>query len=148
MRNTWTERDLPVLQAVAEAFETNRRGQLPDVPDLVAATGLSADAVLRALDALDGEYLKFKHEGLNDEDLSTYWVEKIYPEARRATGLWPSPESQADLLLQALKDLAEDAPDVETRGKARKVLKAVGEGGQKFVIELLSSAAAKMATGG
>ncbi|GAB2740528.1 hypothetical protein [Amycolatopsis magusensis] len=147
MHDTWTTRDLPVLQAVVDAFEHNRRRQLPDVPDLVTATGFAVDVVLKALDALDGEYLSLHQHGLAD-DPANVWVEKIYPQARRATGRWPSPEHHAEALLQALRDLAEDAPDAETRGKAKKVRAALGDGGQKFLVEPISSVGAKMITGG
>lgn len=147
VRDTWTPRDLPVLEAVVSAFETNARGLRPDAPDLVTATGLPVDEVIKALDALDGEYLELR-EGVGDHtNPERFYVNEIYPAARRATGQWPSPESQAQALLQALQHLANDAPDPATRSKAKKMLTVVGEVGLKFLIELLSSLGAKTITG-
>ncbi|PRY47972.1 hypothetical protein LY71_111151 [Geodermatophilus tzadiensis] len=109
--DTWFRRDLPVLRAVARLVDGPEHGGNPYLGQVVPASGLAKPDVLAAARALaDAGYV---------EVLTTYSGEivrftGVSPEARRLTGLWPTPQGEWDRLLEQLSARAEHAPtDVE-----------------------------------
>jgi|SRR5215469_5241259 len=94
MDDTWATRDLPVLDAVVRLLEGKPEVSMADI---AAKTGLELDAVGRALMALEGPYVS---------NISKSWgfppsgwrVSAVTPDARRAIGQWPTPESIVDQL--------------------------------------------------
>ena len=131
MRETWYGRELPVLTAVVNAFEHGLADGFPDVPDIVEATGLSADDVSRSLSALDGQYLVFVQTMSGDG-----FVEKIFPAARRAVGQWPSPEDLVGRMASALREVADRTEDPTTKGRLRQAAEAIGGLAQKVLVEV------------
>ena len=81
MKDTWFSRDLPVLEAVVQAFDDNMGMALPRVQDIAETAGLSAEDVATALNTLDGQYLKFARLGTGG-DPRIWFVEEIYSTAR------------------------------------------------------------------
>jgi hypothetical protein len=59
----------------------------------------------------------------------------------REIGAWPSPDRYAEQLVAALEDAAENESDPVQRTKARKVLGAIGEVGQKAFLTRAASTA-------
>nr|MDT0666263.1 hypothetical protein [Micromonospora sp. DSM 115978] len=67
MEDTWTTRDLPVLDAIVQYFDTMKGSPFPDSFDdapvtfgdiMGASPNLTPEQVLRAARALDGEYIE------------------------------------------------------------------------------------------
>ncbi len=109
--DTWFRRDLPVLRAVARLVDGPEHGGNPYLGQVVPASGLPKPDVLAAARALAGAgYV---------EVLTTYSGEivrftGISPEARRLAGLWPTPQSEWERLVEQLTARAANAPtDVE-----------------------------------
>ena len=109
--DVWFRRDLPVLRAVARLVDEPTHGGAPYLGQVVPAAGLPKPDVQAAARALaSAGYV---------EVLTTYSGEivrftGISPEARRLAGLWPTPQTEWDRLLEQLTARAENAPtDVE-----------------------------------
>ncbi len=109
--DTWFRRDLPVLRAVARLVDAPEHGGNPYLGQVVPASGLPKPDVLTAARVLaDAGYV---------EVLTTYSGEivrftGISPEARRLAGLWPTPQSEWERLVEQLGARAANAPtDVE-----------------------------------
>ncbi len=109
--DTWFRRDLPVLRAVARLVDAPEHGGNPYLGQVVPASGLPKPDVLAAARVLaDAGYV---------EVLTTYSGEivrftGISPEARRLAGLWPTPQSEWERLVEQLGARAANAPtDVE-----------------------------------
>jgi hypothetical protein len=109
--DTWFSRDLPVLRAVARLVDGPEHGGNPYLGQVVPASGLAKPDVLAAARVLAGAgYV---------EVLTTYSGEivrftGISPEARRLAGLWPTPQSEWERLVEQVTTRAANAPtDVE-----------------------------------
>ncbi len=109
--DTWFRRDLPVLRAVARLVDGPEHGGNPYLGQVVPASGLAKPDVLAAARALAAAgYV---------EVLTTYSGEivrftGISAEARRLAGLWPTPQSEWERLVEQLSARAANAPtDVE-----------------------------------
>jgi hypothetical protein len=109
--DTWFRRDLPVLRAVARLVDGPEHGGNPYLGQVVPASGLAKRDVLAAARALAAAgYV---------EVLTTYSGEivrftGISGEARRLAGLWPTPQSEWERLVEQLTARAANAPtDVE-----------------------------------
>lgn len=118
----WFSRDLRVLDAVVTAFDEYGPEQIPDVGDLVTATGLEVVEVVKSLIALEGEFLEVGRAG----DPDNWWVASITPSARRAVGSWPTPEHLAERVIEAISEAAETASEPETKSRLQRVGGALG----------------------
>jgi hypothetical protein len=109
--DVWFRRDLPLLRAVARLVDEPEHGGAPYLGQVVPASGLPKPEVQAAARALVAAGLV--------EVLTTYSGEivrftGISAEARRLAGLWPTPQTEWDRLLEQLAARAENAPtDVE-----------------------------------
>ncbi|HEX6073909.1 MAG TPA: hypothetical protein VFZ32_01445 [Micromonosporaceae bacterium] len=137
---TWEKIDLPVLRAAVQYIEEHDYGSLPQAYDLAPIVGLDADEVGKALLRLDGAYIRSSGTmgGLADQG-----VDKLYPEARRAVGQWPTPEELADRLIQALSQAAEKEPDEERRGWLKRTAAYLGTAGRDIAVEVAGTAIAR-----
>jgi hypothetical protein len=114
--DAWFTRDLPVLRAVARLVDEPKHGGAPYLGQVVPASGLPKPEVQAAARALaSAGYV---------EVLTTYSGEivrftGISPEARRLAGLWPTPQSEWDRLLEQLAARAENAPTDGERARWR-----------------------------
>ena len=109
--DTWFRRDLPVLRAVARLVDGPEHGGNPYLGQVVPASGLAKPDVLAAARTLAAAgYV---------EVLTTYSGEivrftGISAEARRLAGLWPTPQSEWERLVEQVGTRADRAPtDVE-----------------------------------
>jgi len=119
--DVWFRRDLPVLRAVARLVDEPKHGGAPYLGQVVPASGLPKPEVQAAARALaSAGYV---------EVLTTYSGEivrftGISPEARRLAGLWPTPQSEWDRLLEQLTARAENAPTEAERARWRAFVEA------------------------
>ncbi|MFG3576412.1 hypothetical protein [Micromonospora chersina] len=132
---TWEDRDLPVLRAIVELYEESG-GRQNRPHHIVERTGLDEQSVLRSLRALDGEYV----EVTIVDDGTPVLFGRPNGEARRAVGLWPTPEVLADRLVQALALAAEQEPNEEKRGKLRSLGTWAGNAGRDLMVDVAAAA--------
>ncbi|MEU2347876.1 hypothetical protein [Modestobacter sp. NPDC049651] len=109
--DTWFSRDLPVLRAIARLVDEPPHGSAPYLGAVVPASGLPKPQVVAAARALvDGGYV----EALTNYAGEIVRFTGLSPEARRLTGLWPTPQGEWERLLEQLEQRAAGAlTDVE-----------------------------------
>jgi hypothetical protein len=85
----------------------------------------------RALTRLEGEYIEVRKPA--GPGPSRWRADKIYPDARRAVGQWPTADTRGERLAAALSQAANAEPDPVEKGKLRRAAEAVGSiSGQVF----------------
>lgn len=135
MDSTWESRDLPVLEAVVEACDSEVHA---DPAAIARATGLEYTQVQRALRALNAEHPPlFTARTQANGDI--YIVVGATGEARRRVGAWPTPEGLAARILEDLNDAAERTTDPEKRTRLREAGKALGNLGQSALAGVISN---------
>jgi hypothetical protein len=110
--DSWFSRDLPVLRAIARLVNASEHGSSPYLLGaVVPASGLPKADVIAAAKALaSAGYI----DALTNHAGDIVRVTAISAEARRLTGLWPTPQGEWDRLLEQLTARAEHATtDVE-----------------------------------
>jgi hypothetical protein len=125
MEETWTRRDFPVLRALVEHFDAPDAVRM-DLEEIEAATGLSDDAVKRALRALDEAEPPYIRGIRVGQTTYPVVVTGVTERARRQTSQWPTPEKLVDRLVTALSAAADDEPDPERQGKLRSTAMLLG----------------------
>jgi hypothetical protein len=142
-KDTWTDRDLPVLNAIVGMTEEGADGIEPH--EISSRIGLPEDQVQRALQALADEHPPFfeASEATAAEGRIVLLVANPTGYARRTVGAWPTAETLADRLTQALAKAADDEPDEEKRGWLRKTAAWFGSAGRDVAVDVASSVIAK-----
>lgn len=142
LADTWDSREYPVLRAAAAILSASGASITPS--ELATAEGLDLDEaeIEIAVSALEPTYLTIAHGPMRGGYRDLY-ITGLTDEGRRATGLWPSPETAADRLLSALEALSDRAPDEPTRSRARGALDQLGG----FSRDTLAAIAATVITG-
>jgi hypothetical protein len=110
--DTWFRRDLPVLRAVARLVDEPRHGGAPYLlGSVVPGSGLPKEQVVAAAKALAAAgYI----EPLTNHAGDIVRITGISAEARRLAGLWPTPQSEWERLVEQLTARAANAQtDVE-----------------------------------
>ncbi len=110
--DAWFTRDLPVLRAIARLVDGSDHGSSPYLLGaVVPASGLPKAEVVAAAKALAAAgYI----EPLTNHAGDIVRITAISAEARRLTGLWPTPQSEWERLTEQLAARAQHAPtDVE-----------------------------------
>jgi hypothetical protein len=115
--------------------------ELTDYHDLAEETGLPEDDVVRALAALDGEYL----EAEGSAQYAAEWVRTVHSSARRAVGAWPTPENFTERLLAELQSRASTESDPTRRGRLQRLADAGQEVGVKMIAEVVAKLAGNVA---
>ena len=123
MHDTWAARDLPVLDATVSLLEES---YMVTVSDLATRTGLDPAAVARALETLDPDYVDFRKTTTGGDP--TFWyVLKVTPQARRAVGQWPTPDSFVTRMAAELSAAAAQEEDTERRGLLSYAARLIGD---------------------
>ena len=136
MDSTWENRDLPVLAAVAEELD---REHATDAHTIARATGLDYDEVQRALRALLSEDPPLLKAGpTRGGDISL--VHGLTGEARRRVGAWPTPDSMASRLIEALGEAAGQTPDPQERTRLQEAGRALANVGQAALAGIIANA--------
>jgi hypothetical protein len=123
VQDTWAARDLPVLAATVSLLEES---YMVTVSDIAARTSMDLEDVARALEALDPAYVDFR-KTTTGGDPRFWYVLKATPEARRAVGQWPTPESLIDRLAAELSAAAAQETDPERKGLLLYAARLVGD---------------------
>lgn len=137
IKPTWEDRDLPVLRAALDLVET--KGEDYFAPYEVARiTGFDEATVQASLRALDGgQPPYFKHITWN-ADGDAYIVSSPTEQARRAVGLWPTPEHLADRFIAAYERAAEEAADEEQRSTYRRIAQMARDAGRGVLVGVMT----------
>jgi hypothetical protein len=121
--DTWSARDLPVLEATVRLLEES---YMVTVTDIAARTGLAEPDVARALEALDPVYVDFRKTTTGGDP--TFWyVLKVTPAARQAVGQWPTAEGFITRLTGELTAEAQKEPDADRKGLLTYAARLVGD---------------------
>jgi hypothetical protein len=151
--DTWTSRDLPLLRHSCAILDSNERLLARDIDP--SSIGMSEDDIVRALRALDGEYLLIKwfhpHPLLNKGDdvpRNQGVILGITGSARRAVGMWPTAETVTEQLLATLDEQIANTADQDKRSKLIKIRDAIGGAARDLFVDIVGSVATKMITGG
>jgi hypothetical protein len=135
---TWEDRDLPVLRAVVDLFEENGSGVDPESVQRI--TGFDGPTVARALRALrDNPDQPFFTDCANDADDTVVMVGAPTGWARRAVGLWPTPEILADRIIAVLDRAAEAEPDEAKRGRLKELARFVASSGRDLLVQMAAN---------
>ncbi len=115
--DAWFTRDLPVLRAIARLVDSSEHGNSPYLLGaVVPASGLPKAEVIAAAQALAAAgYI----EPLTNHNGDIVRITAISAEARRLTGLWPTPQGEWDRLLEQLTARADQAPTEVERQRWR-----------------------------
>ncbi|MDZ5445742.1 hypothetical protein U2F26_23925 [Micromonospora sp. 4G57] len=136
---TWEERDLPVLRAIVEMSDEGAWIIEPD--EIAERVGFDEAKVKSALFALAAEYPPF----FSYKDLTTYggrdigFISQPTGHARRTVGTWPTPESLADRLVQAMSEAADKEPDEEKRGRLKTAASWFGNAGRDVLVDVTAA---------
>jgi hypothetical protein len=132
MEDTWFSRDLPVLDAAVQLFQSKDYVQ---VRDLAEATGFEIGDVARSLLDMRGVYVS----GIGSMGDQANWdISYVTPEARRAVGQWPTPENVVARMAEAFSAAAEREPDPERKSKLRAFGDFLGETGKAVAAEVIA----------
>lgn len=145
MESTWENRDLPVLDAVVTIADEGDGFAYAE--QIQERTGLDDETVQRALFALGHEQPPY-FEPTVTADLDGRrigWLTNVTGSARRAVGAWPTPESLAERIVQALQGAADNEPDEQKRGKLLRAAEGVGGVGRGVLTEVIASVITKSA---
>jgi hypothetical protein len=123
VQDTWGARELPVLNATIGLLEES---YMVTVSDIAARTGLEVPAVARSLETLDPAYVDFRKTTTGGDP--TFWyVLKVTPQARRAVGQWPTPDSFVTRLAEELSAVAAQEDDTERKGLLSYAARLIGD---------------------
>ncbi|MFF8406922.1 hypothetical protein ACF06P_35505 [Streptomyces sp. NPDC015684] len=124
MESTWSDRDLPVLDALVTYLDRAAGLEYPELRDIAEVTGLEVIEVGRAALALQSA-------GLIDLRMSsgghgTWHVPAVSGEARRLVGQWPTPEQFVNQVAERLQAAADEETDPERRSRLRELASSAG----------------------
>lgn len=139
MDETWTRRDLPVLEAIVQLSERDGGGFL-DPAAIAQESGLDESETQAALLALDGEVPACVTDMRRSASGHIFLVGAPTGHARRAVGAWPTAETIAGRLITALDEAAEREPDPERKGWLRKTAAYLGHAGRDLAVEIGATA--------
>ena len=97
LADTWFTRDLPVLRAIARLIDEPPHGSAPYLGAVAPASGLPKPQVISAANALaTAGYV----QTLTNHAGEIVRFTAVSSEARRLTGLWPTPQSEWERLVE------------------------------------------------
>lgn len=138
MEDTWGGRDLPVLQAIVDAFDNPDRYQLR-LGELNGICGLPEREVQTALRALANASPSLLQYRRPPEQLSyPIIITDVTERARRLVGQWPTADSLVAEITKALSNAAEHESDPAKKTRLREAATFLGETARGVVVEVLS----------
>jgi hypothetical protein len=146
VQETWTSRDLPVLEAIAELYDEGQSDRV-DVTAVGHRTGLDKEAVQHAIRNLKnaGYITGATRVGAG----AKYgFVGALAPEGLRVVGAWPTPENLLKRLVEGLERASQDEnrPE-EERSKLRQAATWFGGFASQVAIGALGGAGGDMLGG-
>lgn len=143
MEDTWTKRDLPVLQAIVEGYDELGCEFGSEV--ITARTEFDEGVVQVALRALEHEEPPFVTDMRKSASGHVFLIGAPTGHARRTVGAWPTAESLADRLVAAMDSAAEQEEDAERKGWLKKSAAWLGDAGRGIAVEVAATAINKQA---
>jgi len=137
MEDTWAHRDLPVLSAAVQHFDSPRHAALV-VSMIVATTGLGEADVQRALRALASASPPYIRGVYSSAPYPLILLD-VTERARRAVGQWPTAEALTDRLIAAIEAAAEQEPNEEKRNRLKSDAAALGGIAKEIVVQVAST---------
>jgi hypothetical protein len=134
---TWEERDLLVLRAAVEYCEEN--DDYAEAHHLRSRLDMSERDIRKAFNALCAETPKLFQNYWHAPSVGVSRVERPTGEARRRLGMWPTPESLADRLVQAMAAAADQEPDEEKRGRLKAAASWLGSAGRDVLVDVTAA---------
>jgi hypothetical protein len=134
VENTWSVRELPILEAVYRAMEAGdevaraARLSVPDLPDEVYAETIAS---LAEAGYLDATVIRNASGG------AIVHPNRLRPMGRQAIHQWPSHDAAFELD-RALARLEESESDPERKSRFRRLRAAVGDAGKDVVARTLA----------
>jgi hypothetical protein len=137
-------RDLPVLQAIVEIYDSTGRNARPG--EIATRTGLDQETVQRAIRALYTE--PYMQEGTQAFGGQHLIVGTPTGDALGVAGQWPSPENLLERLVTGLEGAAEDEdrPE-EERSKLKQAALWLGGALSQVAIGALGGAGGNIISG-
>jgi hypothetical protein len=136
MEDTWTWRDLPVLDAVVSQLDEGAAtGTMPELTDIAESTGLGDVDVAAALQALADGFLDLQTPM---GDISGWFVTGVTSEARRAVGQWPTGVSLIERLAGGITEAAEQEADPERKQRLLAVARELGGAAKAIAVNVAS----------
>jgi hypothetical protein len=140
MENTWSERELPVLNALVQQLDDAAGASFPELKDIIEDTELDISEITKAAIALDGSgYIELVKSGSEE----AWFVKGVSKEARQAVGQWPAAEQLLDALVRRLTEAADQEADPEQQSRLRQAAITAGGAARGIFVEVLSSVVAK-----
>jgi DNA-binding MarR family transcriptional regulator len=117
LADTWHTRDFPILLELGRAGEANDEAKLHEIGDRLE---VSLSTVINTVDALKhAGYIARGHLSHDDGGMVMNSI-ALSERGRRAIGLWPDPDVDADALIQLLEQAADHVTDEDDAGAFRK----------------------------
>jgi hypothetical protein len=136
LADTWFTRDLPVLRAIVRLIDEPPHGSAPYLGAVAPASGLPKPQVISAANALaTAGYV----ETLTNHNGEIVRFTAVSAEARRLTGLWPTPQGEWERLLEQLEARATGAMTDVERGRWRAFADAAAAVGPESGALLMSA---------
>ncbi len=137
MEETWTSRDLPVLDAVVQLLDESPGGLLLG-QQVVRCTGMDRADVERAVWALSPDYVILGQQMAAEGGIDMQCLDGVTAEARRVVGQWPTGESLVDQLTAGIEQAAEKETDPEQKRRLREVARGLGGAAKTIAINVAS----------
>jgi len=142
--DTWFSRDMPVLEGAVALLEDSR----PPVSDsdIAARTGIDRRDVMKALEALEEDFLEVGWDDRGNLRVSGA-VASCTSAARRATGKWPSAESLAERAIAVVDERIANATDDGERSRWVKLRDGLAGAGRDLVVDVMGAVVNRQITG-
>jgi hypothetical protein len=147
MRDTWFNRDLPVLETIVQYFEDNDRPLL-SLSTVSEISGIPIQQVGKAAQNLDNGGFIDLQTLMTGADYGPWLIKRVYSEALVATGAWPSPESLSAAVLSEFEKLAQNQSDEGEKGWLKRMMSGAGEISKEVFIRVLTESISKVLSPG
>jgi hypothetical protein len=145
-RDTWTNRDLPVLRAAVDIFESDDDDNI-ETGEIARRTGFDEETVQRALRVLH-KHPYLDDSGISDANGRVVFAGEPTGDGLRAAENWPSPQGIVDRLVAALEAAAEDeSRPQEERSLLKKTALTIGGAAYQVVLGALGGAGGNIISG-
>ncbi|NYD20954.1 hypothetical protein [Kineococcus aurantiacus] len=134
---SWTERDLPVLQWLAQRLDPIDAYDVSGPEPIADALGIPLDSAKAALRNLARDGLI---RGIPVGELPyPIRISEVTPDGLRAAGAWPSPDSVVDALVRELHARADTASDPEEKTRWQRMAEQVGGTAREIFVGVVTA---------
>jgi len=126
LRETWTERELPLLRSALAQLDAG--AESVELDELRVSLGMPAAQMLAAVEALataTPPYIDATIRNGWDGERSPGSIDRVYERARRELGTWPTAENVLAELVAALSKAADEEAEPERKTRLRSTAEAL-----------------------